>query len=130
MVKKSKRTALILDDDLLISNLYKATLEKAGFVAEVVLRGERAVEIIEGRKPDVVLLDLVIGDKSGADILKEIKSNSETSEVPVIIASSITDKKKIEECTELGAAGYIAKGHILPSEAVQQIEDILKKTKK
>lgn len=98
-----------VEDDTNIANIIKLTLKHQGYEVCLFKNGKDFFEAFNERKPNLILLDLMLPDMSGSDILKEIRHNKNNDEIRVIIVSAksmITDKV---EGLDLGADDYIAK---------------------
>jgi len=124
MATDDKKTILIVEDDLFVSRAYAIKFSKENVDAQLVTDGEAAIEYFKKNKtPDLVLLDLMIPKKSGFDVLKEIKSNEQWKNAPVIILSNLGQESDIKKGKEMGAAEYIIKSDV-------DIEEIVAKAKK
>ena len=109
---------LVEDDDFLI-DVYKVKLEKEGFEVEVIKDGAKAFERIKEVKPAVVLLDIVLPNLDGREILKILKNDPETKNIPIIVLSNLAQEEEIQKSMELGAAKYLVKAQFIPSEIIQ-----------
>ena len=108
MTEKKKLRVLISDDEAHIRMMLKMTLSSMG--AEIVgeaKNGGEAVELFKKTQPNIMLLDVNMPIKTGDQVLKEI--NPQSSEVCVIMMTSVADIETIETCINLGASGYILK---------------------
>ena len=113
MDKKKKRLIYVEDNDS-ISMLVKYKLSKEGFEVEALSDGEHAFEIIQDQLPDIVILDLMLPIKDGLTILKELKGNPVTSNIPVIMLTTHAEEDIILKCFEAGASDYITKPFSTP----------------
>ncbi len=98
-----------VEDDENIANIIKLTLQKQGYEVVVFSDGKSFFEAFNNKKPDLVLLDMMLPDISGSEIIKLIRKNSSNDDVRIIIISAksmIVDKV---EGLDLGADDYIAK---------------------
>jgi PAS domain S-box-containing protein len=100
------RTILVVDDDLDIANLVKMQLEGGGYRVFILGGGGSVVNWVEERRPDLVLLDLILPDMDGADVLQALKENPATSDIPVIVLSI---KQDDGSAWDLGAVDYLTK---------------------
>ncbi len=99
-----KPTALIIEDDRDIVTLFHHVLDLAGYQTELVLHGQVAVDRLadEGKKPDIILLDLILPGVSGTEILHLIRSNEHFKNTPVIIITGDTNAaRNLEDEAEL-----------------------------
>lgn len=83
----AKPFAMIIEDDRDIVALFRHVLDLQGFITEIVLRGEKAIERLEITTPDIILLDLNLTGVPGAEILKKIRNDDRLKDVPVIVVT-------------------------------------------
>jgi len=100
---------LLIEDHKFLSDLYAKNLKRRDYDVEIAKDGEDGLEKVKSFKPDVILLDIIMPDKSGIEVLKELKSNSEYKKIPVILLTAVCDIDEIRECLGIGALGYIIK---------------------
>lgn len=100
------QTVLVVDDEPSIRRFLRHILESEGFLVIESRSGEDAVNIARREKPSLVLLDLVLPDIDGFEVLSRLKEREETKDMPVIILSIIEDE---ERCFRLGASDYLPK---------------------
>ena len=81
---------LLIDDDEDLSNIFTAALTKDGFETDFSLTGQEGLEKAKTVKPDCILLDQVLPDMSGNDILKTLKADELTKNIPVILLSNFS----------------------------------------
>ncbi len=126
MVPEGKKI-LLIEDNREISLLYSESLEKAGFTVVTASSGEKGLELAKGGKFDLILLDIMLPQKSGLDVLKELKSDPTTAAVPVYMLTVLGQESVIKEAFELGASGYFMKSSYSPKDVVSEVEEILKR---
>lgn len=108
----TKKTVLIIDDDNDLRELYKSVLADSGFHVLTANNGIDGLERVRILRPNLVLLDLMMPQKNGFDVLKEIKNDPELKKIKVIILSSLGHESDIKYTTELKADGYLVKSVI------------------
>jgi PleD family two-component response regulator len=109
MSEENKPIILIVDDVPKNLQVLGNILNKAGYKISAALNGEQALKIISKAKPDLILLDIMMPGLSGFDVIKELKSNEETVEIPVIFLTAKTEKDDVIQGIELGAVDYLTK---------------------
>jgi len=119
---------LIVDDDPTLLEMYVARIRAEGAIVVEARDGEEALEQVKTSKPNIVLLDIMMPKVNGFDVLKAIKADTETKDIPVIILSALNDAEKRNTGFEIGASDYIAKSEALPVDVVNKIKAILDKT--
>lgn len=98
-----------VEDDSLLRNLLATRFEKSGLVYEMASSGEQLVEKLAAFKPQILILDLMLPGENGFDLLKKIKSDPNTAQVPVLIFSNKDSQADRKLAAELGAAGFYVK---------------------
>ena len=130
---KGGKKILLIEDDLATIEVYETIFKKAGFEVEVIKWGEEALnrvkEIEENKfpKPDVVLLDLILPDINGIEVLKEIRKNEKTKDLLVFILTNYTDVQLEKMGYSLGSERYLLKTDYTPSQLIEIIEKSLKR---
>ncbi|HDQ44529.1 MAG TPA: response regulator [bacterium] len=118
-------TILIVEDENVFRMIYRGVLENAGFEVIEAENGRKGWEAIRTRKPDLVLLDLILPEMSGYEVLEKIRQDPETKEIPVIVFSVMGADENIQKALQLGANFFKIKGASSPSEILEQIDKIL-----
>lgn len=117
---------LLVEDDLFIADIYSTKLSEAGFKVEIIKNGGKVLEKLRKEKPDLLLLDIVLPEFSGWEILREIKKDQNLKDLKIIILSNLGQKEEVEKGLEFGAAKYLIKAHYTPSQVVEEIKEVLK----
>lgn len=100
---------LIVDDDLAMAQMLQMMLSLSGFEAEMVNSGEDALRALAGPLPDGVVLDLMMPDIDGLTVLRRLRGQPATRELPVLILTARTDKATHTACLESGANDLLTK---------------------
>ena len=117
---------LIIEDDQRINKVYMAKLSVEGIAVVTALDGEEGLRKIYSEKPDLILLDLMLPQKSGFEILKEIKQDPKVKDIPVLILSNLAQEKEVEKGLELGAEDYLVKTDYSIQQVMEKIKKALK----
>ncbi len=118
-------TIMMVDDEPINMEVVQAFLEDAGYQKFILVeKSVEAMNILEEKRPDVLLLDLIMPDVSGFDILSEIRSHFKLKHLPVIILTSSTDTETKLRALELGATDFLAKP-VDPSELGLRLRNTL-----
>jgi len=127
MKKKKKKIALI-EDDANIREMYKMKLEMDGYNVVCADDGKKALEVIKKENPSLVLLDILLPEKDGFDVLGEIKNSQDDSvkSIPVIILSNLSNNEDILEAKKLGAIDYLVKAKVTPNEVADKVGSFVK----
>ena len=121
MIKK----ILIIEDDHFLSDLYRSVLESDGYLVSQAFDGLEGIANTSKEQPDLILLDLVLPELSGLEVLKKIKSSPNGKGLKVVILSNIKDEEIIASATRMGAKGYIIKRAISPNQIADEVKKYL-----
>lgn len=113
---------LIVDDEKGILKMYSEYLEIAGIEPLQASDGETAIKLTKKEKPDVILLDIIMPRYNGLDVLKDLKNDSETRNIPVFLLTNLPKESSGAKAKELGAAGYLVKAEYEPRMVVDVIK--------
>ena len=119
------KSILLVEDDPFLVEIYTAKLKESGFIIDVAEDGEVCLKKLEEKKPDFLLLDIVLPNMDGWEILRKIKKNEKLKDLKVIILSNLGQKEAVEKGFNLGASKYIIKSHYTPTEVVEEIKKLL-----
>ncbi len=100
---------LVVDDILKNLQVIGTILEEAGFEISVADNGKDAIEMVKADKPDLILLDIMMPEMSGFEVIRHLKANPETEEIPVIFLTAKTETEDIVQGFNLGGVDYITK---------------------
>lgn len=104
----SKRI-LIVDDEEVIRKFLKIHLTKLGYEVTEAEDGQKGIEKIGGDKFDLIICDVMMPNKNGWEVVKEVKSNPKSSEIPIILLTAKNDDVDMFKGYELGANYYMTK---------------------
>lgn len=124
-LKKSKLKILLVEDDLFLAGMYVTKLSLENFEVEHAEDGEKGLNYAKSNNPDVILLDIVLPKMSGFDVLKNLKGNPATKDIPVILLTNLGQRDDVQKGLDLGAEDYLIKAHFMPSEVVKKIKGLL-----
>jgi len=116
---------IIVEDDPMLGEIYEKKFADAGFDMRLVTAGKAVQAEVEAFHPEMVLLDIVLPDMDGYEILEGLSGSDATKEIPVYIFSNLSAKEDIERATGLGARGFLTKSSFTPSQLVEEVKKIL-----
>ena len=125
----SGKTVLWVEDDVLLSDIIRKKLQR--FDTELLHAFDSAEAfryLDEGKKPDIIFLDILLPGMNGYEILEKLKSDPETKDIPVIILSNFGQKSEVEKGLELGAARFLIKATITLDEVFQEADRLISKS--
>jgi len=123
----AKGKILIIEDDRYISKMYQLKLSLEGYTVVVAENGKQGVDKVKEFMPDIILLDILMPELDGFEVLKIVKDDAETKKIPVLIMSNLGQEDHIQKGMSLGAIGYIVKSQYTPSKVVEKIKETIAK---
>lgn len=121
------RLLLIVEDDKFLADLLVRHFAKEGFDIELAFDGEKGLEKVRERRPDLILLDLLLPGIDGYEVLRRLKADSTFADIPVIILSNLGQKDEIERALLLGAEDFLVKARFDLDEITEKIKKFLEK---
>ena len=117
------RYVLVVEDDPTLRELYRSTLELAGYSVVAVEDGIDALRRVEHRRPDALVLDLALPRVSGRDVERELRSNPETRDIPIVIVSG-------QDVSDLNPDDFacVLRKPISPERLMIAVEDCLRRS--
>jgi two-component system response regulator MtrA len=115
---------LVADDDEDILMLVQLRLSRSGFEVVVARDGEEALRMAQERHPDLAVLDWMMPKASGLEVLRAIRANPETADIPVVLLTARASDADVQEGLDAGAVDYIAKP-FSPQELATRVQAIL-----
>lgn len=111
---------LLIEDDSTIAEMYRLQLDYDGYHVTVVNTGEGAIRALESSRPDIILLDLLLPDRSGLEVMVDI-NQAFADHPPVVILSNYGEPTMIERGLSLGAVEYLVKSRVTPDSVSRAI---------
>ncbi len=117
---------LIVEDDRHLQKILSDLLKEKGYSVLNAFDGEEALNILVSHTPHLILLDLILPKKDGFEVLKTIKDNYKTKNIPVIVLTNLEGSADIEKALELGAETYLVKANYKLEEILDKIKKVIK----
>ena len=105
----TKKTILVVDDDKSLVKSVKYHLEHKGYSIGVAYDGKQAMEMVESNRPDLIVLDIVMPNMDGYEVIKALKSSPETANIPIVLVTGIEIDGGRVKAISVGATEYITK---------------------
>lgn len=121
------KKVILIEDEESIRELYKRQLTLAGLQVDAFATGKEGLNAVINGQYDLLLLDIMLPDINGLEILKEVKKNEKTKTTPVLLLTNLGQDAVIKEGFQLGAEGYILKAAYTPDQIIQEVKNILQK---
>lgn len=115
----------IIEDDAVISQMYRMKFESDGFDVQLASNGERGVALVEHFSPDIILMDLQMPEMDGATALAAIRKKDWGKDIPVIILTNLGEEEAPKNIRSLGIHSYIVKAELTPRQVVQRVKQAL-----
>jgi DNA-binding response OmpR family regulator len=116
---------LLVEDDPSISRLYFKALTFEHYEVQTAENGVKALEVLKNYGPDAILLDIMMPEMNGIDLLKKLKSDVNTEEIPIIVLTNVADSDVTLEAVECGAALILIKSQIEPDQVIEAIQKVV-----
>lgn len=120
-------SVLVVDDEPMARTLLRLMLVRAGFEVIEAEDGFAALEKLEGDRPDIMILDVMMPGMDGFTVCKTIREDSAASDLPIIMLSAKTDSESVNKGLRVGADKYLTKP-ISPEDLTRHVRDILERT--
>lgn len=115
---------LLVEDSKPMRMENESALHKAGYEVICAEDGETALQLAQAQKPDLILLDMILPKMSGPEVLRHLKSEHETAEIPVVVVSSLSEKNR-QKLLEAGAEDYLEKNALMPGRGINLLPNAL-----
>lgn len=120
---------LLVDDDDALLTVFSTALKKHGYDVVTAANGQAGLDKAKTEKPDLIFLDQVLPDIQGNEILKTLKEDLATKEIPIAMLSNFGQNELIQEAINTGALDYILKYQIEPDDLDTKIKELTKTNK-
>ncbi len=125
MIAGDTGTILIIEDEASFRRTYQDMFKTAGYTVLIAENGEMGWDLAKAKRPDLIMLDLFLPGLHGFEVLKYIRSDAETKNIPVVITTSMGADQDIRKGLELGATDYMVKGFFTPREILGKVRSVL-----
>lgn len=119
------KTILFIEDESALQKTFGDILKDEGYKMISALDGEVGLRLAKSEKPDLILLDLILPRVHGFEVLKTLRSDEETKEIPIIVLTNLEGMGDVEKALELGATTYLVKASYSLEEVVEKIKKAL-----
>jgi two-component system phosphate regulon response regulator PhoB len=123
-----KKAILVVEDEISLRSALSDKLNNEGFEVIIAKNGLEGIQEIKKKKPDLILLDVVMPIMDGLSMLREIKNDDKTKNIPVVILSNLGDQRDILKAMEHEAFDYLVKSDVTLEAIVAKIKSKLNMT--
>ena len=115
---------LLVEDSKPLRRENEGALQRAGYEVICAEDGETALEMAQEGHPDLILLDMILPKMTGPEVLRHLKSEAKTKDIPVVVLSSLSEKNR-QKLLEEGAEDYLEKGALMPMRGLNLLPSAL-----
>ncbi len=115
----------IIEDDQAIRDMYRLKFESEGFTVIVAADGKEGLTLVEKSKPDLILLDLMMPEMTGSEMLKRMRATAWGKDIKVIILTNVSKDQAFPIVNPLGVSGFVVKAHYTPQEVVDTVKKVI-----
>lgn len=119
-------TVLVVEDENDVVDLLRYHFKKAGFKVEIANSGDAGLSAVRSRRPDAVVLDLMLPGMTGLEVCRALKADNETASIPVLMLTARSEVKDRVKGLEIGADDYVTKP-FSPKEVVLRVLGLLRR---
>lgn len=116
---------LVVDDDLTLREMYEERLKFDGFIVIGASDGEEAIQKAQSEMPDVILLDVMMPKINGIDVMKKLREDDNTKNIPIIILTALIQEIDKIKAMMTDKDGYLIKSEQMPKEVIAKVHEIL-----
>ncbi len=116
------KKVLIIEDDPLIIKMYQAKFVFEGFEVQTAEDGLKGLELAKLNTPDFIILDIMMPQLSGIDLLEKLRADSKGKDIPVIVLTNLSEKDEEQKALALGVKEYLLKANLTPGEIVSKVK--------
>ncbi len=126
MEKSNTKTIILVDDDDVLSRMYKTKLETSGFIVKTASNGTEGLELIKNETANLLILDIMMPQMTGLELLEKLRATKkEYANIPVIMLTNLTEKEQQAKAAELGVKEFLIKADLTPQALVEAIQKYL-----
>ena len=115
----------IVEDDLAIAQMYRMKFEAEGYKVDIAENGKLGLELCEAMKPDVVLLDLMMPEMNGDEMLQKMRATEWGEHTKVIVLTNIGEQEAPDSLKKLGVSAFIVKAEMTPRQVAEVVKTYL-----
>ncbi len=118
-------TIAIVEDDQAIREMYRIKFEAEGYKVVTAENGKRGLEIAEKNKPNIILLDLMMPEMRGDEMLKAMRATDWGKDIKVIILTNVSKDEALPTVSSYNVSDYVVKAHYTPQEVVETVNKFI-----
>lgn len=119
------KVLLLVEDDPLLINMYQTKFSSEGFQVFTATDGQTGLTLAKSEKPHIIILDIMMPQLDGIEVLRQLKKDPGLKNVPVLMLSNLSELAKQKEAMNLGAKEFLVKANLTPTQVVAKIKQHL-----
>jgi len=120
-----KGSILYIEDEFFFANTIANKLSEHGLEMDTAKNGTLGIEALKKKKYDLVLLDLILPEMSGFEVLEQMKADPATKDIPVVVLSNLSSDEDKKKAKSLGAINFFVKINTTPNEILAMVRNIV-----
>jgi len=121
----AKTKVLLVEDDKMIIDMYTLKFSQEGYDIMQAENGQDGLDLAKAQLPAIILLDIILPQMDGFTVLKELKADPNTKDIPVVLLTNLGQDGDVKKGLELGANDYLIKANYTPSQVVDKVKSVL-----
>lgn len=122
---KKPTKVLLVEDDKMILDMYTLKFAQEGYKVFQAENGKDGLVMAKKETPDIILLDIILPQMDGFSVLKKLKSDASTKNMPVVLLTNLGQDGDVKKGLDLGAIDYLIKANYTPSQVVEKVKSLL-----
>lgn len=118
----TKQKIAIIEDDIAISQMYRMKFENEGYDVETADNGKSGLELAESFSPEIILLDLMMPEMNGDEMLAKLRSSDWGKDIKVIVLTNMGEQEALNRLKDLGVDSFIVKAEMTPKEVSEFVK--------
>ena len=120
-----KEKILIIEDDKMLSDMYSLKFSEEKYQVIQAFNGLEGLEKAKSEKPDIILLDIILPQMDGFQVMEAVSKEPELKKVPVLFLTNLRQEEDVKKGHTLGVAGYLVKASFTPAQVLDKVKEIL-----
>jgi|SRR5665213_1171094 len=114
----------IVEDDLAIAQMYRLKLESEGFRVQIAANGRLGLALCEEMEPDVLLVDLMMPEMNGDEMLEKVRQTTWGKDIKVVVLTNVGEQEAPDSVKNLGVSAFIVKAEMTPKQVAELVASI------
>ncbi len=119
------KRVLYIEDEKFFGDTLDKLLTHSGYTVTVADDGEKGLELAKSFQPHLILLDIILPKVDGKEVLRQLKADPATKDIPVIVLSNLNSEDDVKHMSDLGAAHFYVKALTMPTSILATVKDAI-----